>query len=90
MDIEGSLRSMVEVAKEALDLGDYMALKGYGETPYWKHFGMIADAIYCLIGEKQTEFSDSVTFRVLNNKKLSVKQSVRALMSEYEKNQSAQ
>ena len=88
--MEQALLNLVQVARETMKLGDLMDQLGYGDSPYWNYFGQIADAIYYLLHEDTKEFTESVTYEVLYNPKLSERKCVKRLLEEYKKNRPAQ
>ena len=86
MDVQDSLEKMVRTARKMLYMMDQMTVIGCHESMLNSFFGDIADAIYCLVGEKTNSFDESVTFDVLYDDLLTDSVRITKLMREYHKN----
>lgn len=84
-----ALLRMVKAARRASHVSNALNGIGYHGTPYTDIYGDVADAIYYLIGEETPEFSQSVTFLVLTNDRLSDSGRVDVLLKEYHRNKTA-
>ena len=76
---------LVKAWKIAHETNNALEKAGYKETPYIEIEGVLADAIYYLIGENTSEFHNSVTFKTLRSETLSPDQCADVFLREYEK-----
>lgn len=88
MDIQQSLIRMVKTARTAIRVSEQLSAAGHPFALYDEIYGDIADAIYYLIGENAATFSDSATYRILNEDVYSDMHCARLLMLEYLQNSS--
>ena len=79
-----AIAKLVRAWKQANKLDETYVNLGFGENPYADIAGHIADAIYCMLGEKTMTYDESVTATLLENNSLSVDECAGLLFTEYE------
>ena len=85
MDENKALVNLVKAARKARQIDDSMVQNGYTGSPYHEIYGLVADAIYILLGEESERSDDSVTYRTLNSGILTDMQAAAKLTREYRK-----
>lgn len=90
--MEGIKDALLRMIKTALFLkkmaGAYSTI-GLDDNPHLQAYGDMCDAIYYLVREHTEEFTESVTYLVLNAPFLSDERRAEMLMSEFKKNRIA-
>ena len=85
-EVRDALLRMVRSGLEVKSLQETYLKVGLDDGPLFGVFGDICDAIYYLIGEHKEQFTDSLTYLVMNAPILSEERRVEMLMAEYRKN----
>lgn len=86
--VEALIR-MIRTADKLREMDTALCSLGYPNNPYADFFGEIADAIYCMVGEKKENFEDSATYWALHGDVLSEKDKLEILLNVYSKNRPA-
>lgn len=85
-NVRDALLRMVRAAKDANFQMDFYKRVGIGTDRIFNIYGNIADAIYCLIGEKTENFDESITNLALTTPYLSDSRRAEILYSAYKNN----
>lgn len=76
-----TLENIISACRTAKDSDDALRSVGYIETPYFKIYGHIMDALYDLLGENTETFDESITYRIMEDKNLTNSQRAELFVS---------
>lgn len=79
MDTTKILTHLIRAGRDALNMENQLRQLGYDSTPYYGLYGEIAEAVYCIMGEKTESFDESVTHAAMHDPCTTDKQCAEAL-----------